>query len=108
MVSRCRYHRMKRLAIILALWSSCVHATAQDTRRIADSVRLRRRIPALVYAVVSSDSILLMEGVGYKQFRTKDSISLSNRFHLGSATVSFTSFIAVQLVAKGKLKWNTP
>jgi len=85
-----------------------LHAIAQDTRRIADSVRLRRRIPALVYAVVSSDSILLMEGVGYKQFRTKDTVSLSNRFHLGSATISFTSFIAVQLVAKGKLKWNTP
>ena len=75
---------------------------------MADSVRRHRGVPALVYAVVNSDSILLMEGVGYKQFSTKDTISLLNRFHLGSATISFTSFIAVQLVAKGMLKFNTP
>lgn len=98
---------MKRIITILAV-IGCLHATAQDTRRMADSIRFQRRIPGLVYAVVSSDSILLMEGVGYRKFRTKDSVSLSNRFHLGSATAAFTSFIAVQLVAKGKLQWNTP
>jgi len=57
---------------------------------------------------MNADSILLMEGVGYRQFRTRDTLSLSNRFHIGSAEVSFTSFVAVQLVLKGKLKWNTP
>ncbi|MBS1566504.1 MAG: beta-lactamase family protein [Bacteroidetes bacterium] len=75
---------------------------------MADSIRQFRRIPGLVYAVLNSDSILLKEGVGYRQFRTKDTISLNNRFHLGSATAAFTSFIASQLVAKGKLNWNTP
>lgn len=99
---------MKRIVILLALWSNCLPVIAQDTRSMADSIRLHRRIPGLVYAVVSSDSVLLMEGVGYRKFRTKDTISLSNRFHLGSATIAFTSFIAVQLVAKGKLQWNTP
>jgi CubicO group peptidase (beta-lactamase class C family) len=75
---------------------------------MADSVRIHRRVPGLVYAVVSSDSVLLMDGVGYKQFRTHDTVSLSNRFHLGSATASLTSFIAVQLIGKGKIKLNTP
>ncbi len=101
------FYRMKRIVVFLAVCSACLYAKAQDTRAIADSVRLHRRIPALVYAVVSSDSILLEQGVGYKQFRTKDSISLSNRFHLGSATIAFTAFIAEQLVARGKIKWNS-
>jgi len=81
---------------------------AQESRRIADSIRFQRRIPGLVYAVVSSDKILLMEGVGYTRFRTKDTMTLNSRFHLGSATGAITSYIASQLVAKGKLKWNTP
>jgi CubicO group peptidase (beta-lactamase class C family) len=98
---------MKRVVAFLALCSACLFAKAQDTRALADSVRFHRRIPGLVYAVVSDDSVLLMEGVGYRQFRTKDSISLANRFHLGSATTSLTSFIAAQLVSKGKIKWNT-
>jgi D-alanyl-D-alanine carboxypeptidase len=95
----------KLLLPLLFLFS--LHSHAQESRRIADSIRIWRRVPALAYAVVSSDSIYDMGAVGYKKIRTKDTISLSNRFHTGSATVTFTSFIAAQLVSKGKLNWNT-
>lgn len=91
-------------AIFIAL---CFASTAQDIRHIADSVRMRRRVPGLVYAVISSDKIFVSGAVGFKQLRTKDSISLTNRFHIGNATASFTSFIAAQLVAKGKIVWTT-
>lgn len=80
---------------------------SQNARSIADSIRLKRRIPALVYAVVSTDSVLEMGGVGYKRFKVKDTIDLKNRFHLGSATSSITSFIASQLVANKELIWQT-
>jgi CubicO group peptidase (beta-lactamase class C family) len=97
----------KKITTIVAV-CCCLLTMAQDSRRVADSIRLQRRIPGLVYAVVSSDKVLLLEGVGYTKFRTKDTISLTSRFHLGSATGTITSYIAAQLVAKGKLKWNTP
>ena len=85
----------------------CLFVAGQDSRRIADSIRFQRRVPGLVYAVVSSEKVLLLEGVGYTRFRSKDSVSLSSRFHLGSATAAISSYIAAQLVAKGKIKWNT-
>ncbi|TAH04644.1 MAG: class C beta-lactamase-related serine hydrolase [Sphingobacteriales bacterium] len=97
---------MKRTILFLCLLIT-LGATAQDLRRMADSVRLRRRVPALVYAVLSADSILTVGGVGYKVFRTKDTIQLNSRFHIGTATASLTSYIAAHLVAKGKILYNT-
>jgi D-alanyl-D-alanine carboxypeptidase len=97
---------MKRTILFLCLLIT-LGATAQDVRRMADSVRLRRRVPALVYAVLSADSILTVGGVGYKVFRTKDTIQLNSRFHIGTATASLTSYIAAHLVAKGKILYNT-
>jgi CubicO group peptidase (beta-lactamase class C family) len=98
---------MKRLLSAIVFTSCSVFAFAQTARSIADSIRIKRRIPALMYAVVSTDSILEMGGVGYKQFKVKDTIDVTNRFHLGSATVSITSFIAYQLVAEKQLVWTT-
>ena len=78
-----------------------VASFGQDLHHIADSIRFHRRVPALVYAVVSADSVYIMGAVGYKRIRSKDTINVSNRFHLGSATSTFTSFIAAQLVGRG-------
>lgn len=103
------FFNKKKLTTLFAV-CCCLFAAAQDSssgRHIADSTRFQRRVPALVYAVVSSDKVLLLEGVGYTKFRSKDTISISNRFHLGSASAAITSYIASQLVAKGKIKWNT-
>ena len=97
---------MKSVVFVLLMFCSVV-AEAQDVRKIADSIRKWRRVPALAYAIVSSDSIYKIGAVGYKRIRTKDTIHLHNRFHLGSATGSLTSFIAAKLVASGKILWNT-
>jgi D-alanyl-D-alanine carboxypeptidase len=93
------------MLFFLLLFSSA--SQAQDIRKIADSIRKWRRVPALAYAIVSSDSIYKIGAVGYKKLRSKDTINIQNRFHLGSATASLTSFIAARLVASGKILWNT-
>src|SRR4051812_38664855 len=97
---------MNKLAVSLFLLLP-VFSVAQDIRHVADSIRLRRRVPALAYAIVSADSIYNMGAVGYRRLRTKDTVKINNRFHMGSATITLTSFIAAQLVDKGKIKWNT-
>ena len=97
---------MKKV-LFLSLLIFSVSAYGQDIRKVADSIRRARRVPALAYAILSADSVYKMGAVGYKKLRTKDTISLSNRFHLGSATASLTSFLAARLVASGKINWNT-
>src|SRR4051812_9202384 len=87
---------MKKVILLFLLFVSFI-SQAQDIRKIADSIRKWRRVPALAYAIVSSDSVYKMGAVGYKKLRTTDTISLQNRFHLGSATTSLTCFIAARL-----------
>jgi D-alanyl-D-alanine carboxypeptidase len=98
---------MKTILIAISTLISTFVA-GQNTRAMADSIRLKRHIPALMYAVVTTDSMIDIGGVGYKQFKIKDTIALNNRFHLGSATASITTFMAVQLVAQKKITWTTP
>ena len=97
---------MKKILLCATLFIS-VCCDAQDIGKIADSIRIWRRIPAITYAVFSADSVYEIGAVGYKRLRTKDTVSLNNRYHLGTATASFTCYIAARLVDQGKLKWNT-
>jgi len=78
-----------------------------DTRRIADSGRTRRRIPGLVYAVMNADSILLMEGVGYRHSAPGTPV----RFQIVSHRLGRNLLYLVcrrTTGPEGKLKWNTP
>jgi D-alanyl-D-alanine carboxypeptidase len=98
---------MKKIVFSALTLLLFIATVAQDVHHIADSVRIRRRVPGLVYAVLNSDKVLLSGAVGFKQLRGKDSISVANRFHLGNATASLTAFIAAQMVARGKIVWTT-
>src|SRR4051812_28666524 len=97
---------MKRFVLPCLLCCSMI-SFGQDIRHVADSIRLRRRVPALTYAVFTADSIRGIGAVGYKRLRTKDTVSLYNRYHIGTATASFTAYIAAKLVAANKITWNT-
>jgi CubicO group peptidase (beta-lactamase class C family) len=98
---------MKKVLLTIVLFTSFA-GIAQDIRKVADSIRIWRRVPALAYAVFSADSVFQMGAVGYKRLRTKDTVSLYNRYHLGTATASVTSYIAARMVHQGRIKWNTP
>src|SRR5882724_5044467 len=84
-----------------------VSSFSQSFIDIADSVRLSRSVPGLVYAVFKSDSILDQGACGYRKYKTKDSIHIDDRFDIGYNTAAFTSYIAGRLVETGKIKWDT-
>lgn len=75
--------------------------------KMADSVRRTRGIPAIGYVVFSSDKIIDMGVSGYRQYRKRDSVQLTDRFHIGTNTFAFTAWIAAKLVDMGKIKWTT-
>lgn len=87
---------------------SLVKLTAQTTKAYADSIQKAYRIPALAYAVLSSDSILLIEVQGLRSISNHDSVQEEDYFHLGSNTKAVTSFIAGKLVEEKKIDWETP
>src|SRR5580765_4755919 len=83
------------------------HSFSQLFTETADSVRLTRGVPGLVYAVFTSDTVLDQGVCGYRQYKTKDSMRIGDRFDIGYNTAAFTSYIAGILVEKGKIKWDT-
>ncbi|MBS1596838.1 MAG: beta-lactamase family protein [Bacteroidetes bacterium] len=80
---------------------------SQTLRDIADSVRLSRGVPGLVYAVFTSDSILDQGACGVRKYRTKDSIRITDCFDIGLNTAAFTSYIAAKMVEEKKINWDT-
>lgn len=96
----------KRILLVCFLISTLV-IQAQEMWNTADSIRKKRFVPSLSYAVMNADSVLEIASVGYKKIRARDTITLTSRYHLGGNTTAFTAYIATQLVLKGKIKWNT-
>ena len=73
----------------------------------ADSLRRYRSVPGIVYAVFTADQILEIQTSGTRKFRTKDSVKITDRFHIGTNTTIFTAYVAAKMAESGKIRWNT-
>lgn len=72
-----------------------------------DSLRVKYNIPAIAYGVIRNDSIIVQNAIGYRNIETKEKVQITDLFHIGSNTKSFTSFLAGKLVEDGRISWNT-
>jgi CubicO group peptidase (beta-lactamase class C family) len=75
--------------------------------KTADSLRKYRSVPGLVYAVFTADKILEIQTSGTRKFKTKDSVRIADRFHIGTNTTIFTAYLAAKIAESGKIRWNT-
>ena len=98
---------MKKLLFALLLFFFFQISHSQKNSSLADSIRIKYKIPELAYAVISSDSILEIKALGYQRIHTNFKAKLSDKFRLGSITKTVTSYLAAVLVKEGKIKWDT-
>jgi CubicO group peptidase (beta-lactamase class C family) len=98
---------MNRLLITIITLILFTSSFGQKINSFADSVRIKYKIPELAYAVVSSDSILEMQSLGFQRVNSKYRATINDRFRIGSCTKTITSYITELLVKQGKLKWDT-
>ncbi len=96
-----------RLLILLVCFHHPISGTSQSLREEADSIRIIRGVPGMVYAVFTADSIIEFNVVGFRVFKQKDSIQKKDRFNIGTNTAALTAFIAANLVDEGKIKWDS-
>ena len=80
---------------------------AQSFFSVADSVRKARGIPAIGYAVFTDHSIIDMGASGFRKYHARDTAKTTDRFHLGTNSFPFVTWIAGKLVETGKIKWTT-
>lgn len=79
----------------------------EEFHKKVDSIRINNGLPGIAVVIFSSDSIYNIIFSGYKKLGSEDSLTLANRFHLGSNTKAFIGFAAAAMVEKGQIEWNT-
>jgi len=101
---------MKTILLTLIISSFCFHVKAQQTNNeinhIIDSVRIKHGIPAMVVAVIKTDTCYYGIG-GISKLNGTDTLTLKSKFHLGSNTKAITSFIAMKMIENHQIKLET-
>lgn len=96
------------LFLFVMILSGCLRAAmGQSCIALADSLRIKHKIPELAYAVVSADSVLETHITGVHKISAKNAANINDRFRIGSCTKTITAFIAALQVKQGKIKWDT-
>ncbi|MGY4386369.1 D-alanyl-D-alanine carboxypeptidase [Pedobacter sp. UYP24] len=95
------------LAVLYIFFS--ISANAQTLLKTADSLRVTSEIPEMGYAILTSDSILISNTLGFHRntLKNDETKALPNDyFHLGSNTKAITGMIAAYLVEQKKISWT--
>ena len=71
---------MRSLTIILFITITTI-CSAQQTTKLADSIRKAYKIPALSYAVVTDKSIVEIQAHGLHSIALTDLSTINDRFH---------------------------
>lgn len=100
---------MRRIVLIV-FWSfACFSAGAQDLGKTADSLRLAGEIPELSYTILTKDSVLVKNTLGFHRSTLKNDETKAqptDYMHLGSNTKAITGMIAAYLVEQRKISWT--
>lgn len=74
--------------------------------QLLDSLRTAHDLPALGAAVVTADSILHLDAVGFRVMGAPARVTPDDRFHLGSVLKHQVAVLAARLVERGTLSWT--
>lgn len=105
---------MKRFLFLL-LFPLCVSAQETDYSgkfpeidKYADDILKQWNIPGLALAIVHKDKLIYSKGYGFRDLENKLPSTETTLFPIASNTKLFTSTIAAQLAAEGKLSLDKP
>jgi CubicO group peptidase (beta-lactamase class C family) len=95
------------LVLALVIFISSAGAQDQSHQSVADSIRIEYGIPEIGYAVVSADSIIEINTLGFKMIHKEYAAEPNDKFHLGSIAKSVTGLVAALLLKQEKIEWDT-
>ncbi|RMG60098.1 MAG: hypothetical protein D6722_21335 [Bacteroidetes bacterium] len=106
----------RALVLSLLLGAGLSLLPAQPTHRLSwpevqDSILVlmeKAGIPGLMVAVVSSDSVWVESGLGVTDLNSRQPVTDSTRFRMGSVTKSLTALCIMKLVQEGKFSLDAP
>jgi len=96
------------LLVALILVSSAVGISPADSH-IADllePIRQKYKLPAMAGAILTSKGLEAVGATGVRKSGTPVSVTVDDKWHLGSDTKAMTATIIAALIEKGKLRWD--
>ncbi|TVZ25832.1 CubicO group peptidase (beta-lactamase class C family) [Gillisia sp. Hel_I_86] len=79
------------------------HEGLQDS---INKITKKKNIPGFFVTVVSADSLLWQQALGYKDISTHSNVDSQTLFRIGSVSKSFTALAVMKLVEENKLSLN--
>jgi len=80
---------------------------SDPTAQMLDNIRVKHKFPALAAAVVVDGKIVMTNAVGFRRDGGPETVTVDDKFHLGSVTKSMTATVAAMLVEQEKISWTT-
>lgn len=75
---------------------------------LLESFVRRCRVPAVAAALVRADGSVAMQVAGTRRRGSDDPARMSDRWHIGSCTKTFTAVLWARLVEQGDAEWGMP
>ncbi len=91
----------------LLLFAPGAMAQPDDISEYLEGVRVEAKLPALAAAVVREGAVVAVAAVGTRIHGEQISVTLDDRFHLGSNTKAMTATLAGMMVEEGRLRWTS-
>lgn len=95
------------LLVASFLFTSAAHAETSSLDALLDPIRTKYALPSLAAAVVKNGKLVAVGAVGVRVAETAISVTVDDRYHLGSDTKAMTAMLAGMMVEEGKLSWNS-
>ena len=107
-VSMSRHYSMRIVLALAIFFGSVGIANAQTSLNDLLTPYLGRyELPALAAAVVQDGKIIASGAVGTRRAGAAMTVTLNDRFHIGSDTKAMTALLAAMLVEEKKLRWDS-
>jgi CubicO group peptidase (beta-lactamase class C family) len=78
-----------------------------DVSHRLERIRAKANVPALAAAVIRGNEVVATGAVGLRRLGSPETVTIADRFHLGSDTKAMTATILAMLVEQGRLGWDT-
>lgn len=95
------------LLVASFLFTSAARAETSSLDALLDPIRTKYALPSLAAAVVKNGKLVAVGAVGVRVAGTAISVTVDDRYHLGSDTKAMTAMLAGMMVEEGKLSWNS-
>lgn len=79
----------------------------ENINSILEPIQQTYKLPALAAAIVTSDGMRAIGAVGERKYGSGISVTVGDRFHLGSCTKAMSATLMGILVEAGTLEWRT-